>query len=89
MTGLRGRVVVGTLDLMDGDGKGKEGITDELRHLDFFFRHPTRCVDPILHCSDLCSRAAGFRMLIAICQDSGVESKLRFTIHIVSVEPSG
>ena len=36
-TGLRGRVVVGALDMGDGDGEGEEDVTNELRYVDFFF----------------------------------------------------
>jgi hypothetical protein len=42
-TGLRGRVVIGALDLGDGDGEGEEDVTDELRYVHFFFRPLTPC----------------------------------------------
>ena len=44
MTGLGGRVVVGALDMGDGDGEGEEDVTDELRYVDMLFRHLMRCL---------------------------------------------
>uniref|UniRef100_A0A453LBH4 Uncharacterized protein n=1 Tax=Aegilops tauschii subsp. strangulata TaxID=200361 RepID=A0A453LBH4_AEGTS len=52
-TGLRGRVVVGALDLGDGDGEGdgEEDVTDELR-----FQDAHRHIQAILHLTSLRSR---------------------------------
>ncbi|KAI4989007.1 hypothetical protein ZWY2020_036324 [Hordeum vulgare] len=52
-TGLRGTVVVGALDLGDGDGEGEEDVTDELRFQD---AHRHSHTQAILHLTCLRSR---------------------------------
>ncbi|XP_044361697.1 uncharacterized protein [Triticum aestivum] len=43
-TGLRGRVMVGALDMGDGDGEGEEDVTEELR-----FQDAHRHIQAVLH----------------------------------------